>query len=47
MAFPNVDNIASNRVCERAGFALLERDADVEYPPGQTMKCNVWALAVG
>ena len=47
VAFPNVDNVASNRVCERVGFTLLERDADVEYPPGQRMRCNVWALAVG
>jgi RimJ/RimL family protein N-acetyltransferase len=47
VAFPNVENVASNRVCERAGFALVEPDADVEYPPGQRMRCNVWALAVG
>jgi RimJ/RimL family protein N-acetyltransferase len=47
VAFPNVENVPSNRVCERAGFTLLEAGADVEYPPGHTMRCNVWALAVG
>ncbi|MDN4613187.1 GNAT family N-acetyltransferase [Leifsonia sp. F6_8S_P_1B] len=42
VAFPNVDNRASNRVCERAGFTLAGVD-DFPYR-GVTLHCNVWTL---
>jgi RimJ/RimL family protein N-acetyltransferase len=40
-AFPAVDNAASNAVCRRAGFALVEQ-CDFEYPPGSVMRSNSW-----
>ena len=42
-AFPSLENLASNAVCRRRGFTLLE-ECDFEYPPGHTMRCNDWAL---
>ena len=45
-AFPGVDNAPSNRVCERAGFTLARPDLEFEYPPGHTMRCNDWVLAL-
>jgi RimJ/RimL family protein N-acetyltransferase len=40
-AFPAVDNIASNALCARVGFELVET-VDFEYPPGQVLRCNSW-----
>ncbi|MCX4747900.1 GNAT family N-acetyltransferase [Kitasatospora sp. NBC_01287] len=42
-AFPSVDNLASNALCRRAGFTLVEA-CDFEYPPGNLMRCNDWRL---
>ncbi len=44
-AFPSIDNAASNAVCRKAGFMLLE-ESDVEYPPdsGKRMRINNWRL---
>jgi RimJ/RimL family protein N-acetyltransferase len=44
-AFPGVENAASNGLCRSLGFTLLGAE-DFEYPPGQTMRCNDWALAL-
>jgi RimJ/RimL family protein N-acetyltransferase len=45
-ALPDVDNVASNAVCRRAGFTLAEdgRAIAFDYPPGSTMVCNDWRL---
>ncbi len=40
-AFPTIENIASNAVCRKAGFALLGSEQD-EYPKGNLVTCNVW-----
>jgi RimJ/RimL family protein N-acetyltransferase len=40
-AFPSVDNAASNAVCRKLGFKLLETAA-FEYPAGHWMECNDW-----
>jgi len=40
-AFPSVDNVASNAICRKLGFVLLE-ECDLEYPPGHAMRCNSW-----
>jgi RimJ/RimL family protein N-acetyltransferase len=40
-AFPSVDNEASNAICRKLGFVVLE-ECDLEYPPGHTMRCNSW-----
>jgi RimJ/RimL family protein N-acetyltransferase len=42
-AFPSVDNGASNAVCAKLGFTLLE-SREFEYPPGHPMRCNDWRL---
>jgi RimJ/RimL family protein N-acetyltransferase len=42
-AFPAVDNPASNAICRRLGFTLLE-ECRFEYPPGRWMRCNDWQL---
>lgn len=42
-AFPAVDNAASNAICAKAGFELLEA-LDFEYPKGHWMRCNDWRL---
>jgi RimJ/RimL family protein N-acetyltransferase len=42
-AFPSVDNGASNAVCRKLGFTLLEA-MEFEYPPGNLMRCNDWRL---
>ena len=42
-AFPGVDNPASNAICRKLGFTLLEA-RDFEYPPGTVMRCNDWRL---
>jgi RimJ/RimL family protein N-acetyltransferase len=40
-ACPRVDNEASNAVCRKAGFDLLE-EIDFEFPAGHPIRCNDW-----
>ena len=40
-AFPSIENIASNRVCEGAGFRNLG-ECRFEYPKGRFMTCHDW-----
>lgn len=42
-AFPSVVNVASNIVCDRAGFTNLG-ECTFEYPNGQFMQCNDWQI---
>ena len=42
-AFPSVDNLPSNAICRKVGFAL-QGEVDFEYPPGKFMRCNDWRL---
>ena len=42
-AYPQVDNAPSNAISRKAGFTLLG-ESDFEFPPGQWMRCNDWAL---
>jgi RimJ/RimL family protein N-acetyltransferase len=42
-AFPNVDNAASNAICRKLGFDLLEA-CEFEFPKGHFMTCNDWRL---
>lgn len=40
-AYPSVDNIASNAICKKAAFTLIEQQK-FEYPPGHWITCNNW-----
>ena len=42
-AFPSVDNAASNAVCRKLGFELMET-SEFEYPAGHWMTCNDWSF---
>ena len=44
-AYPSVDNAASNAICRKLGFELVETE-EFEYPPrsGKIMRCNNWRL---
>ncbi|HET9017041.1 MAG TPA: GNAT family N-acetyltransferase [Thermomicrobiaceae bacterium] len=42
-AFPSVDNPASNGVCRKLGFTLVET-CEGEYPPGTFIRVNDWRL---
>ena len=42
-AFPSVENPASNAICRKLGFTLVE-ECQVEYPPGHSMTVNDWRL---
>jgi len=42
-AFPSVENPASNTICRKLGFTLLE-ECQFEYPPGRSMTVNDWRL---
>lgn len=44
-AFPSVENAASNAICRKLGFTLVE-EHEFEYPPGSGnfMQCNDWRL---
>jgi RimJ/RimL family protein N-acetyltransferase len=42
-AFPSVSNTASNAICRKLGFTLIE-ECQFEYPPGNFMQCNDWRL---
>lgn len=40
-AFPSVSNPASNAICRKVGFSLIE-ECRVEYPPGNFLIVNDW-----
>ncbi len=40
-AFPSVSNPASNAICRKVGFSLIE-ECQVEYPPGNFLMVNDW-----
>jgi RimJ/RimL family protein N-acetyltransferase len=42
-AFPGVENAASNAICRKLGFELVE-EIEFEFPPGSMMRCNDWRL---
>ncbi|HMB21588.1 MAG: GNAT family N-acetyltransferase [Chloroflexota bacterium] len=42
-AFPSVENAASNAICRKLGFSLIE-ECEFEYPPGTLMKVNDWQV---
>jgi RimJ/RimL family protein N-acetyltransferase len=42
-AFPSIHHAASNAVCRKAGFELVE-ESDFEYPKGHFIRSNVWRL---
>lgn len=42
-AFPSILNGASNSICRKLGFTLVE-ECQVEYPPGHSMTVNDWRL---
>lgn len=42
-AFPSVSNAASNAICRKLGFTLIEA-RQFEYLPGNFMQCNDWRL---
>lgn len=42
-AFPSVENPASNAICRKLGFTLVE-ECQLEYPPGHSMTVNDWRL---
>jgi len=44
-AFPSTNHAASNAVCRKAGFALID-ECDFEYPPGTAIRVNDWRLAL-
>jgi RimJ/RimL family protein N-acetyltransferase len=43
-AFPSVTNPASNAICRKLGFELVEPDMDFEYPKGHLLVVNDWRL---
>ena len=42
-AYPSVENPASNAICRKLDFTLVE-ECQVEYPPGRSMMVNDWRL---
>jgi RimJ/RimL family protein N-acetyltransferase len=42
-AYPRTDHVASNRICEKAGFRL-HGEVDFEYPRGHPIRCNDWVI---
>jgi RimJ/RimL family protein N-acetyltransferase len=42
-AYPRVDNVASNRICEKAGFRMLG-EFEFEYPKGNPILCKDWVI---
>jgi RimJ/RimL family protein N-acetyltransferase len=42
-AFPSIDNLASNAICRKLGFSLIE-ECEFEYPRGHPMMANDWRL---
>jgi RimJ/RimL family protein N-acetyltransferase len=42
-AFPSVENEPSNAICRKLGFTPIG-ECELEYPPGNRMRCNDWRL---
>lgn len=42
-AFPSVRHVASNAVCRKVGFELVE-ECEFEYPKGHFIRSNVWRM---
>lgn len=42
-AFPSVHHRASNAVCRKSGFSLVE-ECEFEYPKGHFIRSNVWRM---
>ena len=43
VAFPRVDNAASNSLCKSVGFAFRGEE-DFEYPKGNPIRVNAWSF---
>src|SRR5262249_27228656 len=43
-AFPSVTNPASNAICRKLGFELVEEGTEFEYPKGHLLVVNNWRL---
>jgi RimJ/RimL family protein N-acetyltransferase len=43
LAYPAVENEASNAVCRKAGMTLIG-EAVVDFPPGNFFRANEWAI---
>ena len=43
-AFPSVTNPASNAICRKLGFELVEEGMEFEYPKGHLLRVNDWRL---
>ncbi|GAB2815514.1 GNAT family N-acetyltransferase [Alpinimonas psychrophila] len=43
VAFPRVDNTASNSLCKSVGFAF-RGEQDFEYPKGNPIRVNAWSF---
>lgn len=43
LAFPRIDNAASNSLCRSAGFTF-GAEADFEYPKGNPIRVNAWSF---
>jgi RimJ/RimL family protein N-acetyltransferase len=43
LAYPAVENEASNAVCRKAGMTLIG-EVVVEFPPGRPFRANEWAI---
>jgi RimJ/RimL family protein N-acetyltransferase len=41
VAFPRVDNVASNALCHAGGLTLVGEE-DFEYPKGTPIRVNAW-----
>lgn len=41
-AFPSVTNVASNAICQKMGFSMIE-ECDIDYA-GRLLRCNHWRL---
>jgi RimJ/RimL family protein N-acetyltransferase len=44
-AFPSAENAASNAICRKLGFTLIE-ECQFEYPAGRSMRVNDWRLTL-
>jgi L-amino acid N-acyltransferase YncA len=43
VAFPRIDNTASNALCRKVGFRLAGEE-DGEYPPGNRIRVHPWVF---
>jgi RimJ/RimL family protein N-acetyltransferase len=43
LAFPRIDNLASNALCRKLGFELSGEE-DFEYPKGHPIRVNAWLM---